>query len=172
MSNVSGRLVRSFLRTLKERVGDAAYDEIARKSPLVAKPPAGSDWIPLGQWLPVLAAFEVRYGDPGSLQLIRETTRATMAVAVQRGWAVSRATVTPDGLLARADEFWRMSYDTGHLAVGERGPRKVRFEIRDWPDVPPVVVASVAEACVVFLVGLGERSARAVEEGSAIVVSW
>jgi hypothetical protein len=169
---VSGRLIRAFLRTLKERVGDAPYEELARSHPLAATPPAGSDWIPLGEWLPLLDAFERRFGDPASLQLTRETTRATMAVAVQRGWAVSRATVTHDGLLARADEFWRMSYDTGHLAVGDRGPRHVSIQIQGWPDVPPVVVASVAEACVVFLVGLGERGARAVDQGATVQVSW
>jgi hypothetical protein len=65
-----------------------------------------------------------------------------------------------------------MSYDAGKLAVVDRGPRRVRIEIQDWPDVPAIVVASVAEACVVFLVGLDERGARAVDSGNSVDVTW
>jgi hypothetical protein len=36
--------------------------------------------------------------------------------------------------------------------------------IDGWTDPPPEVVASLTEACVVFLVRLGERGARAVEQ--------
>jgi hypothetical protein len=169
---VSGRLVRSFLRSLRARVGESAYQETTRGFAPADLAPARADFIPLDEWLPILTAFEQRYGDLSSLQLIRETTRATMALLVQKGWAASGATVTREGLLARADELWHMSYDTGHLTVTDRGVRHVQIEIQGWPDVPAIVVASMAEACVVFLVGLGERAARAVEQGRGVEVSW
>jgi hypothetical protein len=177
----SGRLVRSFLRYLRERAGEAACQAIGRElggapGALVATPPLSTDWIPLATWLPVLAAFERRFGDPATWQLLRETTRATMAVAMQKGWSRFMADITPDLLAERAGTFWQMSYDTGMLVVRARGPRRCRLAIENWRDPPAPVVASVAEACVVFLVRLGERSGRAVEtiaDGCAeLEVSW
>jgi hypothetical protein len=162
------RLVRSFLRYLKERVGDAAYDAIARELPppsaaLMQGGGAGADAIPLDDWLTVLRTFEARFGDPSTLQLLRETTRATMAVAVDKGWSTFLADVTPDLLLARSGTFWSMSYDTGRLVVRARGPRRCLLALEGWDDPPPEVVAMLAEACVVFLVRLGERGGRAIE---------
>ena len=173
---VSGRLVRSFLRYLRERIGEGAYRAYANnlvvRGELLRNPPARTDWVALDDWLKVLEGFEYAYGDRDSMHLLRETTRATMAVAVQKGWSAFLAEVTPDQLLARADTFWQMSYDTGQLVVTDRGPHRCRLEIRDWPEVPPAVVASVAEACVVFLVRLGERGARAVDRANTIEISW
>jgi hypothetical protein len=168
---VSGRLVRSFLRYLKEREGEAAFAATARELPAAARalcgaPVAGSEWVPLETWQAVLAAFEARFGDPATLQLLREMTRATMAVAVQKGWSAFMADITPDLLLQRSNDFWNMSYDTGALTILTRGPRRCRLALDGWRDPPPEVVASLAEACVVFLVRLGERGGRAVEERS------
>lgn len=176
----SGRLVRAFLRYLRERVGEGACAAIGRElggasGALLDQPPARTDLIPLSVWLPVLGAFEARFGNPATWQLLRETTRATMAVAMQKGWSAFMADVTPDLLLERAGTFWQMSYDTGTLVVSERGPRRCRLVLDGFPDPPAQVVASVAEACVVFLVRLGERSGRAVETiagGRAIEVTW
>lgn len=177
----SGRLARSFLRYLRERVGDVAYEAIARElapegAALLRQPPDRHDWVPLAVWLPVLEAFERRFGDPATLQLVREATRATMAVAVEKAWAAFLADATPEALLQRAGTFWAMSYDTGTLVVAARGPRRWRLAIDGWEAPPPQVVASVAEACVVFLVRLGERAARAVDTLNGgrgeIEVSW
>lgn len=163
------RLVRSFLRYLKERVGDGAYEALARELPprsaalMTERVGSGADHIPLDDWLPVVRAFEARFGDPTTLQLLRETTRAMMAVAVDKGWSTFLADVTPDLLLARSGTFWSMSYDAGRLVVRARGPRRCLLALEGWDDPPPEVVAMLAEACVVFLVRLGERGGRAIE---------
>lgn len=179
--NASGRLVRSFLRYLRERVSDSAFEAVARELPadgaaLLGRQVSSTEWVPLQTWLPVLSAFESRWGDPTTLQLLREMTRATMAVAVQKGWSAFMADITPELLLARSGTFWQHSYDTGQLVVVGRGPRRCRMAIEGWASPPAPVVASAAEACVVFLVRLGERTGRAVEEvkdGRAeIDVSW
>jgi hypothetical protein len=177
----SGRLVRSFVRYLRERIGEGGIDAIARElsaperallSPQVGK----LDWVPFATWLPVLAAFERRFGDLQTWRLLREMTRATMAVAVAKGWSAFLADTTPDLLMSRSGTLWQMSYNTGQLVVLQRGARHCRMAIEGWPDPPEPVVASVAEACVVFLVRLGERTGRAVEEtvgGRAeIEVNW
>jgi hypothetical protein len=175
--NASGRLVRSILRNLRDRVGDAAYEALGRElgggaqRVMTTHPsstePAGArkaDWIPLGDWLPILELFEKRFGDPQTWQLLRETTRATMAVAVSKGWSAFMADITPELLLQRSGTFWSMSYDTGQLVVLARGPRRCHMAIEGWPSPPPPVVAQAAEACVVFLVRLGERGGRVREE--------
>gem|GEM_PF-6601941 len=164
----SRRLVRSCLRYVRERVGDAGYEQVRAELPpesaeLLASA-AGSDWVSLDAWLVVLRAFEARFGDPETLRLLRETVRATMAVAVSKGWSTFLADITPDLLLQRAGTFWSMSYDTGRLEVMARGPRRCRWALEDWKSPPPEVMAMLAEACVVFLVRLGERTGRAVEE--------
>jgi len=165
----SGRLVRSMLRYLHERVGDAAFEAIGREldpeaHKLLTGPVSSTDWIPLSTWLPVLELFERRLGDAATWQLVREVTRGTMAVAVQKGWSAFMADITPELLLQRSGTFWSMSYDTGQLVVMARGPRRCRMAIDGWPDPPVPVVASVAEACVVFLVRLGDRDGRVREE--------
>jgi hypothetical protein len=182
--NASGRLVRSILRNLRDRVGDAAYEAIGRElggapqrvmtsqpSSTESSRPSPSlggarkgDWIPLSDWLPIIELFERRFGDVTTWQLLRETTRATMAVAVAKGWSAFMADITPDLLLQRSGTFWSMSYDTGQLVVLGRGPRRCRMAIEGWPSPPQPVVAQAAEACVVFLVRLGERGGRVREE--------
>ena len=182
--SVSGRLVRSFLRYLCERIGNGGFDATVRELPaaqaaLVASASSGQgrpDWVALASWLPVLTVFEQRFGDLHTWRLLREMTRATMAVAVARSWSSFLADTTPEQLLSRSGTFWQMSYNTGQLLVLQRGPRRCRLAIEGWPNPPGPVIASVAEACIVFLVRLGERTGRAVEEvvaGRAEVdVSW
>jgi hypothetical protein len=180
-ATISKRLARSFLRYLRERVGDAGYEAVASSlaagpAQLMREPNAAADWIPLDDWLPILRELELRFGDPATLQLLRETTRFCMAVAVAKGWSAFLADVTPDLLLQRSSSFWQMSYAMGQLVVVSRAARHVRLGVDGWADPPPEVVASVCEACVVFLVRLGERGGRAVEQrtnGRAeIDVTW
>jgi hypothetical protein len=177
----SGRLVRSMLRYLKERIGDAAFEAVGRELAvesrrLLTDPVSSTDWIALDLWLPVIELFERRFGDPATWQLLREVTRGTMAVAMQKGWSAFMADITPELLLQRSGTFWSMSYDTGQLVVVNRGPRRCRMAIDGWPDPPQPVVASVAEACVVFMVRLDERAGRVREErvdGRAeLEISW
>ena len=79
-------------------------------------------WIPLAAWLEVLAAFERRVGDPPTLRLLREMTRATMAAAVSTVWGTFLATARrPSSCSARVGDFWSVSFDTGKLVVVERG---------------------------------------------------
>jgi hypothetical protein len=168
-AKVSRRLARSFLRYLRERVGDTAYEASAASLPpgpaqLMRDPGAAGDWVALDDWLPVLRELEHRFGDPSTLQLLRETTRFCMAVAVAKGWSAFLADVTPDLLLQRSSSFWQMSYSEGQLIVVSRASKHCRLAIDGWKDPPPEVVASVAEACVVFLVRLGDRNGRAVEQ--------
>jgi hypothetical protein len=99
-----------------------------------------------------------------------------MAVAVAKGWSAFMADITPDLLIQRSATFWSMTYDTGQLVVLSRGPRRVRLGIEGWPSPPAPVVAQVAEACVVFMVRLGERAGRVREEleggRSELEVTW
>jgi hypothetical protein len=165
---VSTRLVRSSLRYLRERVGDAAFDSIlageqAKEMPALA-------------WQALLLRFEQQYGDPASWTLVREMTRYTMAVAVQKGWSTFLAGATPESLLERAQTFWSMNWNAGALVVAERAPHKVVLELRDWPGDPPEIVGPiVAEGCAVFLARLGETP-RAVAERQGkkvrVVVTW
>ena len=67
--------------------------------------------------------FEARFGDPPTLRLLREMTRATMAAAVSTVWGTFLAAATPDQLLTRVGDFWSVSFDTGRLVVVERGAR-------------------------------------------------
>jgi hypothetical protein len=178
---VSKRLVRSFVRYLRDRVGEAAYDAAVHALPdgsstLARQPQGAPDWIPLDTWLPILRAFEARFGQPDTLQLCREMTRSCMAVAVAKGWSAFLADITPHELLQRANTFWRLSYDTGTLRVAARGPRSCKLVVDGWLHAPAEVQASLSEACVVFLVRLDERNARAVESRNAglmeIDVTW
>ncbi len=164
--SISGRLVRSSLRYLREREGDAAMAAIAQQFPrhdFLHAPRVGDGWIPLGSWLEVLAAFEQRFGDPPTLRLLREMTRATMAAAVSTVWGTFLATATPDQLMARVGDFWSVSFDTGTLAVAERSHGRARLAVDGWPDPPREVGAMVAEACAVFLARVGVGAPRVVD---------
>jgi hypothetical protein len=158
---VSGRMVRSFFRSLRERVGEPAFETVLRAHHFGE--PASGDWIPVAKWQPLLEDFERRFGDPSTLQLTRELTRSTMAVAISKGWSAFLSEATPDSLLAQSGRFWSLSYDAGKLVVAARGPRRVLFVVEEWPSPPAIVVASVAEAIAVFLARLGEREPRAVD---------
>jgi hypothetical protein len=155
---VSARLVRSFLRYLRERLGDGAYEAVLRDAPLGTPPEHG--WIEIDRWVDTLQRFESRHGELATWRLLRETTRVTMAMAVGKGWSAFMPEATHDSLLARAGTFWSMSYNTGSLAVVHRGARSVKLAVDGWPSPPAPVGASVAEACAVFLVRLGEREGR------------
>ena len=77
--HISGRLVRSSLRYLRDREGAATIAAIARELPqhkFLQAARVDDDWFPLAAWLEVLAAFEARGGDPPTLRLLREMTRA------------------------------------------------------------------------------------------------
>ena len=83
--SISGRLVRSSLRYLRDREGAATIAAIAQQFPQHAflqrrtSTMAGSRPAPGSRcWRP----FEQRIGDPPTLRLLREMTRATMAAAV------------------------------------------------------------------------------------------
>jgi hypothetical protein len=173
---VAGRMVRAFLRYLRERVGEAGFEAVMRAHPLTE--PAASDWLPISTWLPVIDEFERRFGDPATLRLVREMTRSTMASAISKGWSAFLSGATPDSLLAQTNRFWSLSYDAGKLVVASRGPKRVVFAVEDWPSPPPppMVCASVAEAVAVFLARLGERAPRAVDrvtDGRAeIELTW
>jgi hypothetical protein len=156
--NVSRRMARSILRSLREVVGENAYDSAMR-----GQPELKSDWVPIEDWQKIANTFEGRFGDPSTWQLLRQATRLAMAVAISKGWSAFLADVTPDLLLERADTFWKLSYDTGTMNVVSRKPRHVVLAIDGW-DLPPAPVgAMVAEACAVFLARLGERAPRAID---------
>lgn len=164
--SISGRLVRSSLRYLREREGAAAVAAIARAFPQHAFLRAArvdDGWIALGAWLEVLGAFERRFGDAETLRLLREMTRATMAAAVSTVWGTFLAGAGAAELLERAGTFWSVSFDTGTLEVVERGPRRARLAVAGWPDPPREVGAMVAEACAVFLARVGVAAPRVVE---------
>lgn len=155
---ISGRLVRSSLRYLREREGAAAVAAIAAQLPQHAFLRAArvdDGWLPLDAWLEVLRAVEQRFGDPPTLRLLREMTRATMAAALSTVWGTFLAGATPEQMLDRAGTLWSLSFDTGALVVDERGPKRARLVVDGWADPPREVGAMVAEACAVFLARLG-----------------
>ncbi len=165
--SISGRLVRSSLRYLREREGAAAVAQVAQALPQHAFLTAArvdDGWIPLGAWLEALRAFEARFGDPATLRLLREMTRATMAAAVSTVWGTFLAGATPAELLDRVATFWSVSFDTGTLVVVERGPKRARLAVDGWPSPPAEVGAMVAEACAVFLARIGVAAPRVVAE--------
>ena len=164
--SISGRLVRSSLRYLRDREGAATIAAVARELPAHAFLQAAhvdDGWISLAAWLEALAAFEQRCGDPPTLRLLREMTRATMAAAVSTVWGTFLATATPDQLMARVGDFWSVSFDTGRLAVAERAHGRARLVVDGWPDPPREVGAMVAEACAVFLARVGVGAPRVVD---------
>jgi hypothetical protein len=164
---ISGRLVRSSLRYLRERAGESAFAQVAAALPqhgFLRAPRIDEGWLPLVGWLEVLRAFEQRLGDPATLRLLRETTRATMAQALSRVWGTFLADATPESLLDRAGALWALSFDKGHLVVVERGHRRARLAVEGWSSPPPEVGAMVAEACAVFLARLGMSGPRVVEQ--------
>ncbi len=164
-ARISARLVRSSLRYLRERVGAATFAATARELPQHAflTAPALEGWIALPAWLEVLALFEQRFGDPATLRLLREMTRATMAAAVSTVWGRFLANATPGQLMARAADFWSVSFDTGTLHVVERGNDHAKLAVDGWADPPREVGAMVAEACAVFLARIGVHAPRVVD---------
>jgi hypothetical protein len=165
-ANISGRLVRSSLRYLRDREGAATIAAVAAQFPQHAflhVAHVDDGWIPLAAWLEVLAAFEARFGDPPTLRLLREMTRATMAAAVSTVWGTFLASATPDQLMARVGDFWSVSFDTGTLVVAERAHGRARLAVDGWRDPPPQVGAMVAEACAVFLARVGVGAPRVVD---------
>lgn len=164
--SISGRLVRSSLRYLRDREGAATMAAMAQRFPRHAFLRAArvdDGWISLAAWLEVLAAFEARVGDPATLRLLREMTRATMAAAVSTVWGTFLATATPDQLMARVGDFWAVSFDTGTLVVVERAHGRARLAVDGWRDPPREVGAMVAEACAVFLARVGFAAPRVVD---------
>jgi hypothetical protein len=163
---ISGRLVRSSLRYLREREGAATMAALARElspHPFLTAPHVDDGWIALPAWLEVLAAVEQRFGDPETLRLLREMTRATMAAAVSTVWGTFLQAATPEQLLERAGDFWKVSFDTGRLVVAERGPRRARLAVEGWEAPPREVGVIVAEACAVFLARLGVGAPRVID---------
>jgi hypothetical protein len=178
-AHISARLVRSSLRYLRERVGPATVAAIAKEFPAYAFLQGGHvdvGWIALDEWRAVLATFEQRFGDPATLRLLREMTRATMAAAVSTVWSTFLAGATPEQLLDRVGDLWRTSFDTGTLVVRERGTRRALLAVADWPSPPAEVGVMVAEACAVFLARFGVRTPRVVDSvvkgGLQIEGSW
>lgn len=164
---ISGRLVRSSLRYLRDREGAATIAAVARELPqhaFLQSSRVDEGWIPLASWLQALALFEQRFGDPATLRLLREMTRATMAAAVSTVWGTFLASATPEQLLERVGTLWAVSFDAGTLGVVERGPRRARLAVDGWRDPPPEVGAIVAEACAVFLARLGVAAPRVVDQ--------
>ncbi|MDB4966760.1 MAG: hypothetical protein JWN44_2449 [Myxococcales bacterium] len=165
--SISGRLVRSSLRYLREREGAAGVGTVAALFPqyaFLASARTGDGWIPLAAWLEVLLAFEQRFGDPDTMRLLREMTRATMAAAVSTVWGTFLASATPEQLLDRVGTFWSVSFDAGTLSVAERGPRRAKLVVEGWADPPAEVGTIVAEACAVFLARVGAGSPRVVDK--------
>lgn len=178
--SASGRLVRSSLRYLKERLGEPAFsaalhdgsDGAARLAGIISS----SDWIPLDPWMAALARFEQRHGDPSTCRLLREMTRATMAAALSTVWATFLAQASVHDLLERAPTFWSVSYNVGRLMVRERAARRARLVVEAWLNPPEAVGVSVAEACAVFLARAGHRNPRAIDARAdgrlEVEVSW
>ena len=164
--SISGRLVRSSLRYLRDREGAATIAAVAQQFPqhkFLQAAHVDDGWIPLAAWLEVLAAFEQRFGDPPTLRLLREMTRATMAAAVSTVWGTFLASATPDQLMGRVGDFWSVSFDTGTLVVAERSHGHAKLAVDGWPDPPREVGAMVAEACAVFLARVGVGAPRVVD---------
>jgi hypothetical protein len=165
-AHISGRLVRSSLRYLRDRVGAATFAAIAREFPAHAfmhVSHVDDGWIAIDAWREVLATFEQRFGDPETLRLLREMTRATMAAAVSTVWGTFLAGATPEQLLDRVGDFWSVSFDSGKLGVVERGSRRALLAVEGWPSPPVEVGVMVAEACAVFLARVGVAAPRVVE---------
>jgi hypothetical protein len=163
-------MARSILRSLREVVGESAYESVMRSANKLE-----GDWVPLDDWQAIVNLFEQRFGDLATWQLLRQATRLAMAVAISRGWSTFLDDVTPDLLLERADTFWKMSYNAGTLVVLSRKPRHVVLAVDGWASPPPYVGAMVAEACAVFLARLGERAPRAIDQAGdrvEIDVTW
>jgi hypothetical protein len=163
---ISGRLVRSSLRYLRDREGAPAIAAIAQRLPqhdFLRAAHVGDDWIPLAAWLEVLAAVEQQFGDPPTLRLLREMTRATMAAAVSTVWGTFLSSATPDQLMARVGDFWSVSFDTGTLTVAERAHGRAKLVVDGWIDPPREVGAMVAEACAVFLARVGVGAPRVID---------
>jgi hypothetical protein len=163
---ISGRLVRSSLRYLREREGAATMAALARELPghaFLTAAHVDDGWIALPEWLEVLAAVEQRFGDPATLRLLREMTRATMAAAVSTVWMTFLQGATPEQLLDRAGELWKLSFDTGRLVVVERGPKRARLAVEDWDGPPREVGVIVAEACAVLLARMGVAGPRVID---------
>jgi hypothetical protein len=178
---VSARLVRACLRYLGERVGERALVAIAEeRSPalgrLATSPPARGEWLPVADFVELVAAVEARAGDPATHRLLREMTRATMAAALSTVWGTHLADATPESMLERAGTLWSLSYDAGRLEVVERGGRRARLAVLGWADPPPEVSAVLAEACAVIVARMGVGVPRAVAlraDGRVeIEVSW
>jgi hypothetical protein len=166
-ARISGRLVRSSLRYLREREGAAAVAAVAKEFPqhaFLQAPRVDDGWIALAAWLGVLAAFEQRFGDPPTLRLLREMTRATMAAAISTVWGTFLASATTEQLLDRVGTFWSLSFDTGSLSVVERTHGRARLAVDGWPAPPREVGAMVAEACAVFLARIGVAAPRVVDK--------
>lgn len=164
--SISGRLVRSSLRYLREREGAAAYAQVARENGRLAflsAPQVGDGWILLPDWLEALSAFERRFGDPTTLRLLREMTRATMAAAVSTVWGTFLQGATPELLLDRSTDLWTLSFDTGKLVVVDRAPHRAKLAVEGWTDPPRELGAILAEACAVFLARIGYAQPRVVE---------
>jgi hypothetical protein len=165
-AHISGRLVRSSLRYLRDRVGAATVAAIAKELPAYAFLHAAhvdDGWIAVSEWREVLAIFEKRFGDPATLRLLREMTRATMAAALSTVWSTFLAGATPEQLLDRVGDLWRVSFDQGKLVVVERGKQRALLAVIDWPSPPEEVGVMVAEACAVFLARMGVRAPRVLE---------
>jgi hypothetical protein len=170
---VSGRLVRAYLRYLRERVGEPSVEAALRLHPVAA--PAGSDWVPMASWQPLVEELERRHGDPATLRLSREITRSTMAEAVSVAWSRFLAGATLESLFAQTGRFWSLSYNSGRLVLDRKGPHRALITVEDWPDPPAIVAASVAEAAAVFLARLGEHPRaidRIVEHHAEIELTW
>ena len=165
-AHISGRLVRSSLRYLRDRVGATTFAAIAKEFPTLGFMHAAhvdDGWIAIDDWQKVLATFEQRFGDPATLRLLREMTRATMAAAVSTVWGTFLAGATPEQLLDRAGDLWSVSFDSGKLGVVERGNRRALLAVEGWPAPPAEVGVMVAEACAVFLARLGVGAPRVVD---------
>lgn len=165
--HISGRLVRSQLRYLRDRVGAAAVAAVAKERPqdaFLQAPRVGDGWIDLTAWIEVLDTLERRFGDRETLRLLREMTRATMAAAVSTVWGTFLADATTEQLLERVGDFWSVSFDTGKLVVVERAHGRARLAVEGWPTPPREVGAMVAEACAVFLARIGVAGPRVVDE--------
>lgn len=163
--SISGRLVRASLRYLREREGTAQVAALARTlppHPFLQAARVDDGWIALADWIEVLTAFERRFGDPETLRLLREMTRATLAAAVSTVWGTFLAGAGTAELLDRAGTFWSASFDTGRLTVVERGVGRAQLLLEGWHEPPREVGTMLAEAGAVFLARIGVVAPRVV----------
>jgi hypothetical protein len=176
--------VRSCLRYLRERIGQPGLAAVANDTGVAglletASAPGAQpapDWVPVQGFAELLERVEARHGDPATHRIVREMTRATMAAAISSVWATFFADATPESMLERAAQLWSLSYDTGHLSLLERGPRRARLAIEGWPAVPEVIGVLLGEASAVIVARLGGRAPRAVASRSAdrieLEIAW